>query len=108
MMCESVLECEWIALAGGDGEAAKAAATLLIGHSNGPAVGRVGVAVTRIIQIENFFCEVEPSLRIKILRIVFSDHDLELTLPVRDHVMIRLDGGGEVVGIIIALLMEVH
>src|SRR5258705_5132670 len=99
MVCKPVFEGEGVAFAGGDRESTETTTTLFIGHSNCAAVSWIRVAVAWIVEIENFFCEIEPSLRVEILRVVFPDHNLKFTLPVRDYVMIGLDGRGEVVGI---------
>src|SRR5688572_2983829 len=81
---------------------------LLIGHTNSSAVCRVRIAITWVVEIKDFFREIQPALFVKIFGVILPDHHLEITLPCRDHIVQGLSRRSEVVGIIMTLFVKIN
>src|SRR5678809_1360363 len=87
------------------GKTAGAIPRLLVGHTDCAIIDGIGIAIGRIVKIEFLLCKIQPSILVKILCVILPDRNLEISLPLRDHFMIRLSSGSEVVWIINPLLM---
>src|SRR5688572_27700280 len=90
------------------GHSCPSATSLFIGHTDGPIVGGIGIAITGIEHIEELFRKIQPAFFIEITRIVLADQHLHAALPWFDNIMKGLCGGSKVIRGIDGLLMKVH
>ena len=90
-------EGERVAVGNDDAQSGEAATALLIGHADGALVGRPGVAIARVEQIEDFAGVVQAEILVEITGVVAADLHLELTLEFGEGFVVRSRGRREVI-----------
>ena len=100
-------EGERISVGDDDAESGKPASALLIRHADSALIGRPGVAIARIEQIEDFAGVVEAEIFVEITGVVATDLHLELTLELGEGFVIRSRGRREIVRAIWTHFMEI-
>ena len=107
VVADTLLQREGIAVVFGQSQARNPRTALLVGHANGPIVGRVRVAVAGIKQVEIFPREIQPAVFVERFPIVFPDGLLKLTLPRRNRLVVRSGRRRKIVGRVSPHLMKI-
>ena len=108
MMYCPVIQCKRITFICFNTQTTSAAAPLFIRHTNSSIVNRICIAIRRIKQVKYLFGKIKPSIFVKILRMIFPDRNLEISLPLSYCFMIGLRCRCKIIWLINSLFVIVN